>query len=124
MNKPAPVTYNPVGPMKRWYEAMKAEPDRIWTTKEISAVLEIAPKRVHGHVSFALSKGAIYRGKRGRWTLYALKDFPPDERHPRNETEDQRRGALPVWEPENDMRIPKVVAGWTPPKMVCARLAA
>lgn len=30
---------------------------------------------------------------------------------------------VPRWEPGEDIRVPKVVPGWAPPRMVCVRLA-
>lgn len=56
--------------------------------------------------------------------LLAARDRQPPRQSPALTIPKDRMKAavLPAWKAdEGDLRIPKVVAGWTPPKMVCVR---
>lgn len=119
------MSYEPGGRMKLWLAAMRAEPERVWTPAEAAAVMGIPNKKVGGYAEYAILHGFIFQSKKGRGCLYALHRFegflPPPKGIPQGR---RKARAVPKWEPGDDIRIPKVVPGWTPPKMVCVRVGA
>lgn len=113
--------YEPGGKMKLWLAAMRAEPERIWTSEEAAKALKTSINHVHGYSDYAVAKGVIFRTKRRNRVVYGLQPFPDVEQTqpvPRL----KKRAAKGEWRPNpDDLRIPKVVPGWVPPKMVCVR---
>lgn len=114
------MSYMPRGAMAVLLNAMRAEPDRVWTTHDAAAVFGLPYRRVGAHAAYAVSEGVMFRTKAGKTTLYALRPFTksaPPKPAPAKVTPQG-------WKPEDDYRVPKVVPGWRPPQMVCARLEA
>lgn len=102
-------------------EAVAAEPHRIWSVPEAAKIMGC---NVHGvcHVlTRALAQGLVFRGKREGVAVFRGTPFPAHEaeRPPPLRNRKPKTGA---WTPDpDDLRIPKVVPGWAPPKMVCTR---
>lgn len=114
------MSYMPRGAMAVLLNAMRAEPDRIWTTQDAAAVSGLPYRRVGAHAAYAVSEGVMFRSRAGKFTLYALRPFTDAPKPKPAPVKVMRR----EWSPRDDYRVPKVVPGWRPPQMVCARLAA
>lgn len=94
----------------RVLEQMRRDPDRSWSTSDLSAVLEVGVSKVHPYVATAVADGRMHK----RLTLgrreFRIKPFAKE--------------AQPT--ATDDLRIPKFgsFGSWKPPKMECARPGA
>lgn len=122
MTKP----YTPRGYIVPLIQAAKADPQRIFTVSEAVKLMGVKSRKVGGSLTYALRAGMIFRGKVNGLTAYKGSPFadggmPP----PPVPQKIARIKPASGWETDpDDPRVPKVVPGWTPPKMVCVRQAA
>jgi hypothetical protein len=118
MKKP----YEPRGKIVPLINLAKADPDRIIFTDEACRICGERSNKLGGSLTYALRAEVIFRGKINGKTAYRGRPFdahamPPP---PLPVKLGRRKGG--EWQPDpDDLRIPKVVPGWTPPKMVCVR---
>lgn len=117
--------YQPKGRMVILAAAIRAEPTRIWTSRELADVMGISVRKVGGYVTYALGNAVLFRKKEGRFITYSGTPFPGQEPAPALKKRSYAKyKPASQWTPEGDIRIPRVVPGWRPPQMVCVRLAA
>lgn len=125
--------YQPKGRMVTMLAAMKADPERIWTTAECAKVMGCSANKVGTTLLYSLHHRVIYRDRPGRGVRYSLTPFPVEVPPPPKQDRKGRGRGHPekaprppaLWTPEpGDIRIPRVVPGWVPPKMVCPRAVA
>lgn len=112
--------YTPRGKVTLLLQAMAEDPGRIWSIPEAAEIMECGRTGVLAMVKTALLDGAMYRGKRGGYAVLSPRPFRPTgmgqaERRPITPQ------AIPKWNPQEDARIPRVIPGWAPPRMVCVR---
>jgi hypothetical protein len=118
-----PTPYRPKGKIIPLLQAMAREPDRVWSIPEAARVMSTSTKSVMATCGYALKAGIMYRTVRLGMVVLSSRPFDPcTMKEP-----SARTLTLPAsnWMTrDDDPRIPRVVPGWTPPKMVCVREAA
>jgi hypothetical protein len=102
---------------------MQAEPARTWTSFELAALIKVRPNEVSAYTLNAIKNAVIFRGKRDGVVRFAATQFPEEERFTgkRVVVTQPPSPIPPMWNPEGDVRIPQVVPGWKPPRMVAPR---
>ena len=118
------TTYQPKGHVVPFIEAIKADPHRVWSSSEAAEVMKIQVRRVSATVKYPIAAGLIHKGCVWGAVAYSGMPFATSEQAtPGGAKHAKRRKREPVvWTPDpDDLRIPRVVPGWVPPKMVCAR---
>lgn len=114
--------YTPRGKIVPFIEAVKADPDRVWTIADIAKVMELHSRKVGGSLVYAERNGVVFRAKRDGRLVYSGKPFPDGEAPPEPKKKLARRKEDEGWATQpDDMRIPRVVPGWVPPQMVAPR---
>lgn len=124
MGRHIPI-YEPRGRMAIWLEHVKADPARVWTAAEAAEVMGMHSGKIGGTALYAIEAGVLFAMKKDRRIYFSgrpFRDGMPYNRQTRSEPEPP--APIPKWNPEDDPRIPRVIPGWTPPKMVCVRLGA
>lgn len=118
MTKP----YIPRGKIVPFIEAVKANPERVWTISQIADVMGLHSRKVGGSLVYAERNGVVFRAKREGRLVYSGRPLPDGEPPPVPKKKLARRPGCDAWltTPE-DIRVPKVVPGWTPPVMVAPR---
>jgi hypothetical protein len=124
MTTRTPKPYEPKGAIVPFMEAVAANPKRVWTYPEAARVMGLEARRVSATVLHAVQCGYLYRGGKRGSTVLSGTPFAPEYDKPV-----QSRRKVPLCEGEwpttmDDPRVPKVVQGWTPPKMTPPRVAA
>lgn len=91
------MAYEPRGKVKVLVDAMRADPERVWTSPEAAKVMEVHQGALSAHLDTAVRNACIYRRLEAGRCQYALKPFdaPPP------------------------LSVP--AATWTPPRMVAPR---
>jgi len=120
--------YEPRGLIVPFIKAVKAEPERVWTVADAIRITGQRSNKLGGSLTYALRHRIIYRGKRDGLTVYLGVPFPEGnvdppplkERYERRIRKSAGNGWITT---EDDIRVPKVVQGWTPPQMVAPRSA-
>lgn len=121
-----PKPYEPKGKVLQLLYAMEEEPGRVWSLPEAARVMETGANGVMALVAYALKAGAMYRGKVMNAVALSPKPFKEGGMDPKPAF----RAIAPLppvgcWKQAlDDPRIPRVVEGWTPPKMVPPRASA
>jgi hypothetical protein len=119
-------TYKPKGKIIPLLEAIEADRLRVFSVAEAAALMKVPRCAVMAMVAYAIRAGLIFRGKdvAGRAVLRGTA-FPAGQAAvlpPFTEAICKPRRKAPGWRPdEDDVRIARVVPGWTPPKMVPPR---
>lgn len=116
-----PKPYTPKGIVVPFIEAASAEPSRIWSYPEAAEVMGIIVKKVSATVATAVEAGLLFKGRRLGATVLSAKPFENIAPPPRNRHLHLVKMADSWMTTMDDPRVPKVVAGWVPPKMVCVR---
>jgi hypothetical protein len=119
--------YHPksTGKLQPLLEAMRADPNpkRLWSPSECAEVMGIKPRHICSFTAYAVQHGVIYRTVIGRTAYHSLEPGegcqPPVRAKNRGAKAPKCKGEYV--QPLDDIRIPKVVPGWMPPKMVAPR---
>lgn len=113
------TTYTPRGKVRPLIEAMQAEPFRTWTVPEAAAWLKVPSRGVMAMVAYAIRAKVVHRGVVEGRTVLRGSPFPAGQQV----TPPPTRSKQPVaWAtPADDIRIPRVVPDWKPPRMVPPR---
>lgn len=119
--------YIPKGRIVRLLDAMQAEPEREFDSREAALIMRCNYKAVSSATEYAIEAHLMYRAKRRgyRGLVFRGTPFPVE----RQEAPQRKHPERPVirngWATDpNDPRIQKVVPGWVPPRMVCTRTGA
>lgn len=119
--------YSPRGKLVPFLEAVKDDKDRVWTVAEVGRVIGVRANGVIPMLTYALRNQVLFRGKtpEGRTAIRGV-PFPGQDvaiPPPRPDALTRARAkGKGQWTPDpDDLRIPKVVAGWKPPQMVAPR---
>lgn len=118
-----PKPYTPKGVVVPFIEAAKAEPHRIWSYPEAAELMGTIQKKVSATVATAVEAGLLFKGRRLGATVLSASPFENVPAPPRNRHLHLIKIADSWTTSMDDPRVPKVVAGWVPPKMVCVREA-
>ena len=121
--------YEPRGLIVPFIKAVKAEPERIFTVAEAIRITGQRSNKLGGSLTYALRHRILYRGKRDGLTVYRGIPFPEGNIDPPEVKEKYvrriRKAGSNGWiTTEEDVRVPKVVQGWVPPRMIAPRSAA
>jgi hypothetical protein len=119
-----PKPYTPKGIVVPFIEAANAEPHRIWSYPEAAEVMGIIVKKVSATVATAVEAGLLFKGRRLGATVLSAREFENVAPPPRNRHLHLIKIADHWTTTMDDPRVPKVVAGWVPPKMNPPRAAA
>jgi hypothetical protein len=121
-------TYTPKGRVTVLLQRMRPEPERIFTSSECARIMDCKQAAVSPTLLYAVKARVVFKRHRGRSCEYCLTEMegsvvlPPAKR--RTKHPEQTQPLQPGWTTDpDDPRIGKVVSGWMPPKMVCARSA-
>jgi hypothetical protein len=117
-----PKQWVPTGAIVPFMEAVAANPTRQWSYPEIARVMGIPSRRVSATVLHVVERGLLFRGGSHRETLLSGVPFP--EPAPLRKSSDRPQIAEGWVTSQDDIRVQKVVPGWTPPKMIPPRAAA
>lgn len=71
------MSYEPRGKVKNVLEAMRAEPERIWTSVDVAKVLEVNSASVSAHLDTSIRHGLIYRQIVAGRVQYNTRPFAP-----------------------------------------------
>lgn len=74
--KEEPMSYEPRGKVAKLMEEMRQQPDRIWTSQELAAAMDLHPKAITSYTDAAIRNGALYRKLENGRCQYSLKPFP------------------------------------------------
>lgn len=118
--------YQARGVAAKFLLAVAADPTRIWTSAEACEVMGIAVRRLYATMAYPVHHQLVYQARRGGRLVLSGVPFEAEQMVAPvvKEYTPRRQTAVGWLTTEDDPRVPKVVPGWTPPKMVCARLAA
>jgi hypothetical protein len=123
--------YVPRGLIVPFIEAVKKDPDRSFTVSETLRLVGVKSNKLGGSLTYALRNGVVFRAKIDGKVVYRGKPFDaavamnPPPKPPTTIARRLRGKTQDAWTPDlDDIRIPKVVPGWVPPKMVCPRAPA
>ena len=123
MTKP----YKPKGKVVPLIQAMQDDPSRIWNVQEVSSCIGVSPRGVGAMLTYALHAGVIFRGvgEDGQM-IFRGQPFAANVKPAELPILKLNRvKGMTGWPTDpDDPRIPKVVAGWAPPRMVPPRAAA
>jgi hypothetical protein len=115
----------PTGKLQPLLEVMRADPDpkRLWSPAECAEIMGIKPTHICSFTAYAVQHGVIYRTVIRRTAYHSLEKVegsqPPARAKNRGGRPPKCKGHYE--QPLDDIRIPKVVPGWFPPKMVAPR---
>lgn len=118
--------YEPKGRVCVLLKALrKRPPGTILIAREMAAVMSMEVKGVWATVFNAEKAGLLHIGYTEQGTKgLSLEPFPEDRRAPplKRVAQEPRRPVPEGWATNpDDPRIGKIVPGWKPPQMVCAR---
>lgn len=115
--------YTPHGRMIPLLAAMEAEPDRTFTGAEAAQIMDCDVRTVTAYVFYAARAGRVFKRVEGKGNKRKLFLRATPFEAPAVPVHTMRAKPLRDWiTTDEDVRVPKVVPGWTPPKMVCTRL--
>lgn len=125
---PEQRAYQPKGRVLLLLPLMRAEPNRVFKADEIARIIKCDSKAVGATMEHPIANGLVYRMKfKGDRAVY-YKGSPFDGQEVKAPKVRKRSKAeyfvriQDGWTTTmDDPRVPKVVAGWVPPKMVCTR---
>lgn len=105
-------------------EAIRREPERVFTSKECVAIMECQQRRFDSAVKFAVANQALFvmRMRRGQCSLVRGTPFPEGYVHPEPKRSHYALPSKPdpqkPWATDReDPRIGRVVPNWQPPVM-------
>jgi hypothetical protein len=114
--------YCPRGAIVPLIEAVRAEPERIFTVADAVKVMGVRSNKVGGSLTYALRAEVIFRGKVKGQTVYKGTPFAPEVKMDPPPVQKKTVKVAAGWPTSaDDPRIPQVVPGWKPPSMVCVR---
>lgn len=114
--------YQPRGRVKVLMDAMRDDPHRVWTVREIARLLKVRTNEVTAYALYAMKAQALFRGKRDGETVFAPMPFPEHEAlTPKKRKVRPANRTAVNWNPGDDIRVPRVVPNWRPPVMVAPR---
>lgn len=131
MPKKAAKPYAPTGRVVVFLELVERDLMREFTSREVAEVMECDHRAVGAFLEYSMRAGLIFRRSTGRKCYW--RGNPYREGHVRGQSESAnerrvRSGMLNAVQPRDgwvtsaeDIRVPKVVAGWKPPVMVPPR---
>lgn len=118
--------YQPKGTILPFLAAVSDDPYRVFSVPDAARIMDIPTRAVTATLAYAIKNGVIYRGKdSGGCVLYRGSPFSGQApvAKPASAAKPRKLSASGWPTTADDIRVPRVVPGWTPPKMVCARLA-
>jgi hypothetical protein len=122
------MSYKPKGKVVKFLQALESDRFREFTTLEIAAIMGCDQRAVAASLHYPARNGLVFirkegKGLRIRGTAYSDQEKQDAARAATDKAIRARRDhAAPVWTPSSDdLRIPRVVPGWTPPVMVAPR---
>lgn len=126
MGKPE-KPYIPTGRPLIMLERMALDPEYEFTTREAASIMKCDFRSVTGSLEPAVRAGLLFWRKVHNRVYLRGTPFPPGSSG--TGAARRREPLIPLiqqgWATDpDDPRIGKVVPGWVPPKMVCARLEA
>lgn len=112
------MTYNPRGVLLLLLDAVKAEPEREFTSEEAAQIMGCPRRAVWAYTAYAVRAGLLFKRVERKVLLLRGTPFPgaqpPEEQRPRRASK-----LVPAF--ADDVRISRVVEGWKPPAMVAPR---
>jgi hypothetical protein len=112
-----PRPYTPTGVITPLMEAVKDEPTRLWNYQQAAEVMGITASRVSATTLKAVEAGLLFRGPRDGVTHLSGQPFKTSKGLKITNIRMRDDWTTTM----EDVRVPKVVAGWVPPRMVCVR---
>lgn len=118
--------YEPKGKILRFLEAVKAEPQRVFTSAEVAHIMRTTIKAVSTATECAIREHMVFRAKRTGYRGLVFSGTPFADVTPAAKRKHPERPVITNgWATDpDDPRIQKVVPGWKPPQMVCTRSGA
>ena len=113
------MTYKPRGVLLLLLAAVKAEPEREFTSEEAAAIMGCHRRAVGAFTEYAVRAGLLFKRSSRSPRVLLLRGTPfPGGQQPQP-TRTVSQAPEPV--STDDVRIPRVVEGWKPPTMVAPR---
>lgn len=107
--------------------ALEAKPERIFTSDECASLLRCTKRAVGAYLDYAVRGERVFKRKVGRNVEYCATRMDGSSKPPPRGRQQLTAKVVTSggWATDReDPRIGKVVPGWKPPQMVCARLGA
>lgn len=128
------MSYEPKGKVAAFLRVVEADLSREFTSREVAQIVGCDPRAVTAMLDYTVKASLIFRRWVGKSAIWRGQPYNPDEVRREREAKEPRQARNPMkmagqkgkgWQPEpGDPRIPRVVQGWTPPKMVPPRASA
>lgn len=116
------MAYAPRGRLRVLLDAMHGDPDHVvWTAPEAARVLLVGSRELGAYTQYAVRAGVLFRTKRDGLILFSLRPFPDQEKGEEKRKARKQAKPVPVWNPGDDPRVPRVDPNWRPPVMVAPR---
>jgi hypothetical protein len=115
--------YKPKGAIVPFLAAVATDPHGVWTATEAAQVMQIQVRKVSATLKYAVGHGVLYRSEMQGRVVYRGVPFDASAAKTLVTPKPRRvQRQIGAWAPRADeIRIPQVVPGWLPPKMVCVR---
>jgi hypothetical protein len=69
------MSYEPRGKLKILVDAMRAEPERVWTSPEVAKLMDVQQGALTAHLDSAIRNGAIFRRMAANRCQYSARPF-------------------------------------------------
>lgn len=131
MPKKAPKPYVPSGRVVVFLEMVERDLMREFTSHEAAGIMGCDPRAVGAFLEHSMRAGLVFFRSTGRKRFWRGQPYREGHVRGQSESANERRvrsGMLNAVQPRDgwvtsadDIRVPKVVAGWKPPAMVPPR---
>lgn len=76
------MSYEPQGTTKPFIDAVRMEPQRVWSLAEAAQLMDVQQSRVGAWLEYAMRQKAVHRGRRNGQIVYSGTPFPPEAAFP------------------------------------------